>query len=242
MTKKIIKPEDIGKMPVTRRSLLDWFGKAVVIGLGSELIWACNSLGRDKITCSISETGEGISFVPGENGDEFYCNLKERTVDPQDLVSILSSWNLTVDGLVNSSTVLSFNDILALERYNQVADHHCVEGWSVYDIPWNGIRLSTLFDIVEPLPGATHVTFHTVNNIYNESLPIADAVNSKTMLAFGINESTIPLKHGFPLRLVVPGKWGYKSPKYVYRIELTNEPVNGFWVQRGYPYEGKVTY
>ncbi|MFC1669326.1 molybdopterin-dependent oxidoreductase [Spirochaetota bacterium] len=237
--KKIIKPEDIGKIPVTRRSLLDWFGKAVVIGLGSGLIKACSSLDD---SCESILDDKGISFNPGSENSETFSDFTTYIVDPQDLVKILNEWNLTVDGLVKTPTTQSFNDLLCLKRYNQTADFHCVTGWSVYGVPWNGIRLSTLINIVEPLPGATHVTFHTLNDIYNESIPIADALNSQTMLAFGANGSTIPLGHGFPLRLIIPYKWGYKNAKYVYRIEFTDEPVYGYWERWGYPYEANVTY
>ncbi|MCP4602966.1 MAG: molybdopterin-dependent oxidoreductase [Proteobacteria bacterium] len=84
------------------------------------------------------------------------------------------------------------------------------------------------------------MTFHTQGDLYNESLPIDVVLEPKTLLAYGIGCSTLPLEHGFPLRLIVPRKFGYKSCKYVYRIELTDKPISGYWVARGYPYEGDV--
>jgi DMSO/TMAO reductase YedYZ molybdopterin-dependent catalytic subunit len=60
------------------------------------------------------------------------------------------------------------------------------------------------------------------------------------MLAYGVCGATLPLDHGFPLRLVVPRLLAYKNPKYVHRVELTDHAVEGFWVQRGYSYEGEV--
>ena len=129
---------------------------------------------------------------------------------------------------------------MALPRQNQVVDFHCVEGWSILDVPWNGLHLSELLDAAQPTSGASHLTFHTINQAYNESLPLDVAREPKTMLAYGIAEQTLPLKHGFPLRLVVPRLLAYKSAKYVQRIEVSDHPIDGFWVARGYSYDAEV--
>lgn len=142
--------------------------------------------------------------------------------------------------MVQSPRVLSFRDLLCLARQDQTTDFHCVEGWSVLDIPWNGIHLSTLFTLAGPLSTATHVTFHTIGGKYNESLPIDVALEPRTLLAYGVAGSTLPLVRGFPARLVVPRLLGYKSAKYVERIELTDQPIEGFWVAAGYGYDGDV--
>ena len=127
-----------------------------------------------------------------------------------------------------------------MRRTDMVADFHCVEGWSVYDIPWNGIHLSQLTEIAKPLAQATHVTFHCVGDVYSESLPLEVALEPNTLLAYGIQDASLPLGKGFPLRLVVPRKLAYKSAKYVYRIEFDNQPRNGYWETFGYPYEADV--
>ena len=234
---------------ITRRTLLDWMGKAAVLSLGADLLHGCGTEdgadsheNRGPPAGSEATCGDEAKFAfrPGEGSSEIFRPWGERTVDDQDLMDILENWELQVDGLVRNPRVFRFTDLLQLERQDQTTDFHCVEGWSVYDVPWNGIHMSTLFDIVEPEAGATHVTFHTQGDIYNESLPIDVALEPKTMLAYGIDCSTIPLKHGFPLRVVVPRMMGYKSAKYVYRIELDNKEVWGFWVKFGYPYDAPV--
>ena len=169
-----------------------------------------------------------------------YRNWGERTVDRQDLQEILQSWQLSVDGMVESPRVYTFADLVELPQSDFLVDFHCVEGWSIYDVPWNGVHLSKIFEQVQPTGSATHVTFHTVGGKYNESLPLDVALESKTLLAYGIGGSTLPLKHGFPLRIVIPRLYGYKSAKYVERIELTDRPFGGYWVAYGYPYEGEV--
>ena len=177
---------------------------------------------------------------PFEPGERPFENLLVRTVDPQDLARILQNWELSVDGLVENPQVFSFADLLQMSRVDQITDFHCVEGWSVLDVPWSGVHLSTLFEQAKPLPEASHVTFHCLGDIYRESLPLEEALEPRTLLAYGINCSTLPLKHGFPLRLVIPRKLGYKNAKYIYRVELDDEPVIGFWEGFGYTYEGDV--
>jgi DMSO/TMAO reductase YedYZ molybdopterin-dependent catalytic subunit len=185
-------------------------------------------------------TGTGFPFLPGAGQHEVFENWGERTVDKQDLQQILQSWRLTVDGLVESPRVYTFADLVGLERTDMLVDFHCVEGWSILDVPWNGVHMSKIFELVKPQSLASHVTFHTIGGKYNESLPLEVALEQKTLLAYGIAGSTIPFKHGFPLRIVIPRLLAYKSAKYVHRIELTDEPVHGFWVAAGYSYDGEV--
>lgn len=183
---------------------------------------------------------EGYQFYPGETDLSVFERWPEKTADVQQLTEILEQWRLVVDGMVEEPITLGFSDLLGLTVSDQVTDFHCVEGWSVFDVPWNGIRFSELFERVRPLPEATHLTFYSVGDVYLESIPIAIANEPKTMLSFGIGGSTIPMPHGFPLRLVVPRLLGYKNAKYIYRIELTDKAVDGYWVERGYPYDGIV--
>ncbi len=255
---------------LSRRSLLDWLGKATVLGLGSQLAAGCSPIqniladggghmdddtgntndgGGDIGDSGKGDSGENSeiciepdnsSFSPGEEIHKVYDGWEERTVDTQDLKQILDSWRLKVDGLVENPANFSFTDLLKLPRQDQVTDFHCAEGWSILDVPWNGVHLKTLFEIVKPLKEATHVTFHTLGDTYNESLPIDVALESKTLLAYGIDCATLPLKHGFPLRLVIPRLWAYKSAKYVYRIELDDKQVLGYWSKQGSSYEAEV--
>lgn len=248
---------------ISRRSLLEWLGKATVLGLGTEVVMACTrsagaggpsvDSGTDPSTENDAadaqdaldpgpdaEPGE-FPFSPGDTSTlDVFDSWGERTVDPQDLAQILASWTLRVDGMVESARTYTFAQLTQLLRQDQVTDFHCVEGWSVHDVPWNGVHLSTLFDLAVLQSGVTHVTFHTLGDRYNESLPLEVALEPKTMLAYGIGGYTIPLEHGFPLRLVVPRLLAYKSAKFVYRIELTDHPIEGFWVAAGYPYDAEV--
>jgi DMSO/TMAO reductase YedYZ molybdopterin-dependent catalytic subunit len=244
-------PPIIVEQTLERRTVLEWLGKTAVLAIGGELVAACSVTGAGGLATGPDGGADGGLFDAGCAPDDFpwqpgagehavFEGWGERTVDEQDLTQILQSWELTVGGLVASPMTLSFAELLQLERQDQITDFHCVEGWSVHDVPWNGVHLSTLFELVQPLPSATHLTFTCVGDTYRESLPLDVALEPRTMLGYGIDCNTLPLAHGFPLRMVVPRKWGYKNPKYVYRIELADGPIQGFWEQYGYPYDGDV--
>jgi DMSO/TMAO reductase YedYZ molybdopterin-dependent catalytic subunit len=79
-----------------------------------------------------------------------------------------------------------------------------------------------------------------VGGEYSESLPISVAREPRTLLGYGVGGSTLPLAHGFPVRLVVPRLYGYKNAKYLSRIEVTDHAITGYWEQYGYSYAGEV--
>jgi hypothetical protein len=245
------------EITLERRSVLEWLGKATVLALGGGLVAACARDGKggpsfldggldggtDGPVLGTVDLGCGpddFPFAPGPKDHAVYTDWGERTVDPQDLMEILEQWSLRVDGLVQHPLQFGFADLLALPRQDQITDFHCVEGWSVHDVPWNGVHIGTLLDLAQPQAAATHITFHCQGGTYRESLPLEVALEERTLLGYGIDCSTLPLSTGFPLRLVVPRKWAYKSAKYVARLELAAGPVQGFWEQYGYPYDADV--
>ena len=228
--------------PISRRSLLEWLGSGCVLALSGPALGACVQ-GGPKSRSFPGDASLGDSsfpFSPGDATAPSFDGWTVYTADPQDLQQILDSWQLTVDGLVETPAHYSFAELTALPRLDVTVDFHCVTGWSVFDVPWNGVHLSTLFEAAQPRPTATHVTFHTVGGVYNESIPIDVALEEHTLLGYGIAEGTLPLEHGFPARLVVPRFMGYKNAKYVERIELTDGPVQAYWETRGYPYDAEV--
>ncbi|KCZ73702.1 sulfite oxidase-like oxidoreductase [Candidatus Methanoperedens nitroreducens] len=128
------------------------------------------------------------------------------------------TWKLTVDGLVNTPLAISYNGFLELESKEQSTDSHCAEGWR--DIRWRGVRLKILFDMAGIKPDAGFVTFYSANGIYSDSLPIQEVLGPCVMLAYMLNDELLPEEQGIPLRLVMPGLFGYKNIKCVNRITL----------------------
>jgi DMSO/TMAO reductase YedYZ molybdopterin-dependent catalytic subunit len=240
------QPPYIAPTTVERRTLLRWFGGSAVLALGGDLLAACGGAistnATDAGTTGTSDTaGSDFAFQPGPDTNPIYTDWTENTVDPQDLVDLLANWSLTIDGMVANPLTLRFADLMALGRQDQVTDFHCVVGWSVLDVPWNGVSLASILDRVAPTPSASHITFHSVGETYSESLPLSVAREPFTLLAYGVAGSTLPLEHGFPLRLVVPRLLGYKNAKYLSRLEITDHEVMGFWEKSGYPYDGEVS-
>jgi DMSO/TMAO reductase YedYZ molybdopterin-dependent catalytic subunit len=225
------KHEHTGMRDLSRRDILEWLGKGAVLALGTDLAAAC---------AYAAVASKGFSFQPGTGRGGVFAEWPVRTVDTQDLLPILARWRLEIGGLVEEPRSYTFSEIMSLPRLDQVKDFHCVEGWSVYDVPWNGITLSDILRRSRPTKKATHVNIRTLGGRYNDSLPLSVAMEPRTMLAYGVAGSTLPLDHGFPLRVVVPRLLGYKNAKYVERLELADKPLIGYWVAAGYDLAGLV--
>jgi hypothetical protein len=235
---------------VERRTVLGWLGNATVLALGGDVLSAClgtNTANRGRPRDAGAEgpaeatDAQGFGFQPGPGTGPIFDDWYEKTVDAQNLVGILADWKLIVDGLARNPLSLRFADLIALARQDQITDFHCVGGWSVEDVPWNGVSLSSMLDLAGADPSATHLSFYSVGGEYSESLPISVAREPHTLLGYGVGGSTLPLAHGFPLRLVVPRLFGYKNAKYLSRIEVTDHAITGYWEQYGYSYAGEVS-
>jgi DMSO/TMAO reductase YedYZ molybdopterin-dependent catalytic subunit len=146
-----------------------------------------------------------------------------------------SDWTLKVDGLVDRPLTLDAAGWQALPRFEETADFHCVEGWSVSGVRWGGVTPATILKQAKARPEGSYLVFHAYTGEYVDSLPIDLALDPQTVLADTMDGAPLPAKHGGPLRLIVPKQLGYKSVKWVTRIEVTDKPVQGFWEQRGYP-------
>jgi len=217
-------------------------GRASVLALGAGLgaagLRACGAaIPDDPELCP--DGSVGLPFSPGEVDEGLAERWEVRTIDPPNLEDILKRWQLRIDGLVRSPLALSFDDLMCLERQEQVTDLHCVAGWSTHDIPWVGVHFSRLLDLCQPTAGATHLTLYSFAG-FKESIPLEVALEPKTMLSYGVDDTSLPLEHGFPARVVIPRLLGYKSAKHVERIELDDKPVYGVWELAGYPYEAEV--
>ncbi len=142
-------------------------------------------------------------------------------------------WKLTIDGEVEKSFALSWNDVLTLPKKVEVADFHCVEGWSVLDNKWEGVAFETITEKTTPKPNVKSVLF-TCGDGYTTSLFLTDLVDNDTLLAYGLNGKPLEAELGFPLRLVVPKKYAWKSAMWVQKITFKVKHILGYWEERGY--------
>jgi len=143
------------------------------------------------------------------------------------------TWDFTVEGLVNNPLRLNYSEFLKLPKIVSVSDFHCVTGWSVLDLRWEGVAFKTVFDMVQPEADAHYVT--TVADLgYTTSLPVEDLLDNDVLLAYGLNGKPLEPEHGGPLRLVVPKKYAYKSAKWVRKLRFTEKQELGYWEKRAY--------
>ena len=152
-------------------------------------------------------------------------------------------FSLRVEGAVERPITLSYAALLRLTPQSQITRHDCVEGWSAI-AQWSGPRLSDVLALARPLAGARYVVFHCMDRDdqgapYYESLDLRQAFHPQTLLAAGMNGKPISPEHGGPLRLKIPTQLGYKSAKWVRRIEVVESFAHvggkgGYWEDQGY--------
>jgi DMSO/TMAO reductase YedYZ molybdopterin-dependent catalytic subunit len=164
----------------------------------------------------------------------------ERTVDSPRPEFDPDTYRLVVNGLVERPLNLTYRDLLSLPSASQTCDFRCVEGWGVDDVPWEGVRLQSLIDMVQPSAEAGFVTFHSLGGQYQESLSLEQAGMPGVMLAYRMYGDALPPERGSPLRLVFPRMFGYKGAKWVTRVEFRAERDLGYWEGFGYPSDGWV--
>jgi DMSO/TMAO reductase YedYZ molybdopterin-dependent catalytic subunit len=181
-------------------------------------------------------TWAGLKFFEEVVGG-FRINTVESPVPDFDA----SSYTLTVDGLVEAPMTLSWQEVSALPAVRQVSDFHCVEGWGVSDVAWEGTRFSEIVARAKPRSGATHVNFYSMGDTYTESLSMSQASVDDIMLAWGLDGKPLPKDHGAPVRVIMPRMFGYKGAKWLKRIEFTDRPLVGYWERRGWATDAWIT-
>jgi DMSO/TMAO reductase YedYZ molybdopterin-dependent catalytic subunit len=173
-------------------------------------------------------------LMMNENREGWYIRYI-KAIPPVDV----ASWSLSVDGMVGNAQTLDFQDIQALPAVTQRSRMKCVEGWSVA-AEWQGFRPQALVDLVQPHDEAAWVHFQCADDYY-ESLHLREFLMDRVLFAYGANGERLAPEYGFPLRLIVPFKYGYKGPKAIQRVTFSNEPLEGFWPKMGpYTAEGDI--
>ncbi len=145
----------------------------------------------------------------------------------------LETYTLTIDGEVENPVTLNWAEFTALPSAASVSDFHCVEGWSVRDCRWEGVRLSEIERLVKPREVAKAVTFECAD-AYTTSLFREELAGDDVLLAYKLNGEPLEEGYGFPVRLVVPSKYAYKSALWVVHLRFMRGKDLGFWERRGY--------
>lgn len=215
-----------------------------VLGLGETMNLKVQRaiLGSDTLAPEFTEAD--LSPIFKSNGtsdpsDEGYKALAKKN---------FAEFKLIVEGLVEKRAELTLKDLRAMASRTQITRHDCVEGWSAIG-KWKGVPLAAVLDRVGVKPEARYVVFHCADTMekgasgpvrYYETLDLIDGRHPQTILAYEMNDQTLPIAYGAPLRVRVERQLGYKMAKYIMRIELVDnfahlgDGKGGYWEDRGY--------
>ena len=156
-----------------------------------------------------------------------------------------AEYRLTVYGSVDRPTVLDVTDLRErLPQTSLTRDFQCVTGWRVEDVPWQGVKLVDLLDAAGVRPSATHVRFWSFDGVYTETLTLGQARRDDVLVAHRMLGRSVSREHGGPVRLYVAPMYGYKSLKWLERIEVVDaldDPTDpGYWERLGYDVDAWV--
>jgi DMSO/TMAO reductase YedYZ molybdopterin-dependent catalytic subunit len=145
----------------------------------------------------------------------------------------LGQWRLGLSGLVEEEVELDWKAFRALPWITVEADFHCVTQWSALDNLWEGVPFSELAAMARPRAEAKFIMAHCYGG-YTTNLPLEVALESGGILAHKHNGQELSWDHGWPVRLIIPSRYGWKSAKWVNDIEFLEKDSPGFWEMRGY--------
>jgi DMSO/TMAO reductase YedYZ molybdopterin-dependent catalytic subunit len=148
-----------------------------------------------------------------------------------------AQWEFRVRGLVEHPLQLSWEEFNQLPRVERTSDFHCVTRWSRFDNRWSGVGMHEILARAKPLPEAKYVLVHAEQG-YTANVPLADLDRDDVLLATHHDGEPLTPDHGYPLRLIVPHLYAWKSVKWLRGFEFLNQDQAGFWEQNGYHMRG----
>jgi DMSO/TMAO reductase YedYZ molybdopterin-dependent catalytic subunit len=143
-----------------------------------------------------------------------------------------STYKLQVGGLVDNKQSWTLQELYALPQEKQVTRHICVEGWSAIG-SWTGVRLSEFLRRIGADTRAKYVWFRCAEG-YSTTIDMPTALHPQTQMTFKFDDQILPTKFGFPMRIRMPTKLGFKNPKHVIGLAVLNNYTGGYWEDRGY--------
>jgi len=186
-------------------------------------------LGRDAVGALGRIVPDSVeSIVPTSGWRIYTIGSSVPRLDPV-------AYRLTVDGAVERPVTYTLDDLRALPRAEQVSDFHCVTGWVVENVRWGGVRLHDVLAEAGVRPDAKALRFVSAEVPYDDTLTLPQAFGRDVLLALDMDGEPLSHGHGYPARVVMPRMYGYKSVKWVTRIEARTTYTDlGYWEQNGY--------
>ena len=179
------------------------------------------------------DTKKKIRVPPGQRLTEKFPVLHYGEVPEIDI----SKWKFTIKGLVEEELTMNFEEFIKLPRVKVVADIHCVTHWSKLNTTWEGVSTRAIKDLVVVKPEAKYVIVHAAGG-FTTNLSVDDFFKQDVLFAINYNNEPLSPSHGFPVRLVVPQLYFWKSAKWVSGVEFVKEEKLGFWETHGYHAHG----
>jgi DMSO/TMAO reductase YedYZ molybdopterin-dependent catalytic subunit len=216
--------------PIGRRALIAGGITLVAAGGGALLLRRLYQLA----TFSYDGTQyKGRLVQPITPNDQFYCVTK-NVIDPKVNASF---WRLEVTGLVQTRQTYQLDRLKSLPAVEQETTLMCIsnglDAGLMSNAKWKGVPMKVLLAAASPIAGATKVRLHGVDN-YTDTFPLEKAMDPTTLVVYEMNGATLPDRHGFPARVIVPGYFGEKHVKWITRIEVADESAIGFYEKQGW--------
>jgi DMSO/TMAO reductase YedYZ molybdopterin-dependent catalytic subunit len=215
------------------------FGRRELVG-GLALFVVSAAMARKAIGTLPGLPSRGAALPPPVTSPEDFYVVSKNIIDPE---VNAKRWSLQVDGLVDHSLKLSYDDILALPSWEFVRTMECISNEVGGDListgQFTGVRMSDLLSKAGVHADAQLLHFTSVDD-YTENMPIAKAMHPDTFLVYKLGGQPLPQKHGYPVRVLGAGTYGMKNPKWLKRIELVARADEGFWEHQGWTNEGII--
>jgi DMSO/TMAO reductase YedYZ molybdopterin-dependent catalytic subunit len=141
-------------------------------------------------------------------------------------------YKLEIGGLVDNKRSWTLDELYSLPQERQITRHICVEGWSAIG-SWTGVRLSEFLRRIGADTKAKYVWFQCAEG-YSNTIDMATALHPQTQLTFKFGDEILPRAYGFPMKCRIPTKLGFKNPKYIVAMHVTNNDLGGYWENQGY--------
>jgi hypothetical protein len=216
-------PLESWSKPIGRRTVLSLLG----LGALGTVFGSHVQAGISNLLDSL-HAGGLASVLPGGGQFTIYTITNGYPAAP-------ANYRLRVDGLVENPLSLTVADLQSLPATRLTRDFQCVTGWEVSNVHWAGVRLTDLAERADADPAASAFRLTSFDGAYTESLTIDQARETGAIAAYSMLGAPVTREHGGPVRLYVPDMFGYKSIKWLSRIELVTHAEPGYWEQNGYP-------
>jgi hypothetical protein len=223
-------PDDLGRRRLIAQAGVALVGLAGVSYLGNIL---------NGITGGSFAGGKGVIPPPVTPTDQFYL-ISKNFLDPE---VDEGAWELEITGAVANPVTISYIDVLQLPSVEQQTTLTCISnkvgGDLISNANWTGVTLAQLIARAGLRPEAAELAIYAHDG-YTESFPLSKALEPTTLAVYLMNGEQLTKRHGYPVRLIVPGKYGIKNVKWVRKIELISGDFKGYWQRRGWTDEATI--